>query len=56
MIDVMQWSDALHGLFDWDGTRGHELPGACVGEWLGYFQHDYDDVDRLYIDHEIIGG
>jgi len=32
------------------------LPGTDLYELLCLVQCDYDDVDRLYIDHETVGG
>ena len=42
----------------WDEGRRTvvRVPGTCVVECLAYVRHDYDDVDRIYIDHETIGG
>lgn len=40
---------------DWNG-RARRVPGVCLHEWLSYVHHDYDCVDRLYIDAETIGG
>jgi len=49
------------GLWDWGPGRCSEdtpriLPGACPREWAGYVGHDWDDVDRLLLDQETLGG
>lgn len=33
-----------------------EVPEMDVAEWLALLDHDYDEVDRLIIDLETIGG
>ncbi len=42
----------------WDERRGHPdlLSGQDVHEWVAYLTHDYDEIDRFYIEHETIGG
>lgn len=43
-------------LFDQgQGWRQHEIPGQSLREWMGLLEHDYDEVDRLLIEHETIG-
>lgn len=32
------------------------VPGVDLKEWLSLSNQDYDDVDRLYIDGDTIGG
>ena len=50
------WGDLFSCLFDWNGKQGDLVPGQCLTEWLLLVQCDYDDVDRFYIDQEVIGG
>lgn len=45
-----------HSLWDDGHNVVERVPGTCVIECLSYVRHDYDDVDRIYIDHETIGG
>lgn len=47
----------------WDHGRGHVgtevphlLPGVCLREWAGLINSDYDAVDALYLDADVIGG
>ena len=41
------WSELF-----WSGS----MLGQCLHEWMSYIIHDYDEVDRFYVEHEIIGG
>lgn len=38
-----------------DSVVAHVVPGVCLLEWFRLYLHDYDGVDRLYIDHETMG-
>ena len=43
----------------WDEDREgrfYRIPGSDVWEWLQLHQHDYDEVDSLYLHHDICGG
>ena len=51
-----QWNKLVWQLKDWNGHRYMLVPGVCLLEWLQYVQYDYDDVDRVYIDADTIGG
>ena len=35
---------------------GEELPGVSLDEILHLIIHDYDEIDRIYIEAETIGG
>ena len=51
-----KWYPLLNSLYDGERYTGRQLPGSCITEWLEYIQHDWDAVDALYLDHEVIGG
>jgi hypothetical protein len=56
-MSVSDWSNLIDSLFDCgEGGLSFLLPGSDLGEWLCLIQHDYDEVDRLYLDYETIGG
>ncbi len=42
----------------WDEGIGefYRLPGSCLVEWTDLVESDYNDIDRIYIDLETIGG
>lgn len=43
-------------LFDWGHGPGAELiPGGSVFNLFNLLQHDWDEVDSLYLDHETMG-
>ncbi len=54
----MFWFDVLHDAVHTSayGRTCYPLPGVDLAEWRALHHHDYDDVDRLYVDHETIGG
>lgn len=39
----------------WDDDF-YDLPGSNYWEWFELYCHDYDEVDRLYINEETQGG
>lgn len=48
-------ADVLY-VFHTNGSRyAGRLPGSNVTEWLALAEHDWDEIDRFYIDHETIG-
>lgn len=53
---LQAWSNLLNSLWDWDGEYNRRLPCQSTYEWLMYVQHDYDEIDRMYVDSESIGG
>lgn len=55
-MSVSEWSNLIDSLWDEGRELCHMIPGASLGEWLSLVQHDYDEVDRLYLDHDTIGG
>lgn len=48
-----EWAVLLSAL--WDDSDGM-VKGQDVNEWLGLAVHDYDAVDRMYVEAETIGG
>lgn len=46
----------LASLYEFDGAHCHWLAGVNLIEVLDLIGHDYDEVDRLYVDLETIGG
>ena len=50
------WEVLLSSLYDLSADSGEFLPGVCLVEWVTLMHHDYDAVDRLYLDHETQGG
>ena len=56
-MDYDKWVALVwHALWDDRHDSVVRVPGTCVIETLAYVRHDYDEIDRLYIDHETIGG
>jgi len=56
MTSLGTWMELLPSLYDWDGKVGHELIGSDLNEWLELIRHDYDAIDRFYLDFDIIAG
>ena len=56
MIRTSVWDILLDSLWDDNGRGTDLLPGTSWLEWMWLSKYDYDDVDYLYIDHEVIGG
>lgn len=51
------WTVLIGSLFDPKTHGSAEIPGGHLEEWLLIIQSgDLDDVDRLYIEAETIGG
>lgn len=55
-MNLSTWEILLDSLWDWDGEVPYQIPGPNLPEWLGVIEHDYEDVDRIYVDAETIGG
>lgn len=55
-VSLNEWAIHVNALFDRGRGSSHQLPGTDLYELLCLVQCDYDDVDRLYIDHETVGG
>lgn len=58
MASIGTWSVLLESLFV-PGPKGEpkrKLKGPEPMEWLHYVIHDFDEIDRIYIDAEVIGG
>lgn len=55
-MKVSTWSDLINCLWDRTHTHNEPLPGLNLEDWLGFVQHDYDEVDVFYTEHETIGG
>ena len=56
---ISEWDVLIDSLFDSTGEgKRVKIPGPQdrVIDWLLLVQHDFDDVDRFYIDNETIGG
>ncbi len=56
MTKISTWSDLIGSLFDWNGKENEMITGPCLIEWLYVIQHDFDEVDALYLDFDICGG
>ena len=50
------WAILIVSLFDWGNRGAVKVPGPCVDEWLALAGCDFDDVDRMILDGETIGG
>ena len=53
----LTWGELERLLFH-GSKRDYEknlLPGSCLLEWVDYCLHDYDEVDQIIIDLEVIG-
>lgn len=55
-LSSTQWETLVDTLWDWGEGEVQKVPGVCLVEFINLAQHDYDDIDRLYIQHETIGG
>lgn len=56
MNPIPQWTVLVESLFD-KGNQGNEMiAGPNLLEWLHLVQHDFDEVDSVYLDHDVIGG
>jgi hypothetical protein len=55
-MPVWVWGLLIDSLWhegDWGNTP---LPGQNLPEWLSFVGRDYDAVDKIYTDHEVLGG
>lgn len=52
MCCIEKWVPLMAALYDF----GQPVPGTDAGELLSLVEHDYDDVDRMLLDFETIGG
>lgn len=56
-MDFNLWGAIVwDGLYDIGHGEVHRVPGTCLRETLSFLYFDWDDVDRIYIDCETIGG
>lgn len=60
-MNILSWSILIDSLWDAGRLRrgvpdAHRLPGPSLPEWLGIVQKDFDEVDRLYLDSDTLGG
>lgn len=53
----LTWSELERLLFHGShkNYERNRLPGSCLMEWIDYCLHDYDEIDHIIIDHEVIG-
>ena len=50
------WKEFLEHCWDRDIGILSGLPGHSLTEWFALHEHDWDEVDSIYTDHETQGG
>jgi hypothetical protein len=55
------WFALFDSLWYWlkkdEGSgRAQLVNGVCIEEWIRLWEHDWDEVDRLLLEYETIGG